>query len=131
VIDALAPLGFRPGPSPPDRPPIAGIRFVHATEPFPVDVFPSLHERYDEVERRRVEHPFGRDGRSLPFLSAEDLCVFKLSFGRPRDWLDLQSIVRFGTPLDLDYIEEQSVALRGPTMYPAVARLRALVRAPT
>ena len=67
-----------------DRLPIAGVRFVHDHEPFPVDVFPSLHERYRETERRRVRHRFGREGRVLPFLSAEDLCVFKLSYGQPQ-----------------------------------------------
>jgi hypothetical protein len=129
VIAALLPLGYRPAASAEDRVPIAGIRFAHDVEPFPVDVFPSLHDRYREAERRRVLHPFGRDGQQLPFLSAEDLCVFKLSFGRPRDWVDLAAIADAGPRLDVDYIEEQLVALRGPAMYPEVARLRALLRA--
>lgn len=129
VSDALAPIGYRAPASGRGGPPIAGIRFLHDQEPFPLDVFPSLHERYAEVERRVVRHPFGRDGRRLPFLSAEDVCVFKISFGRPKDWVDLQSIADVGTDLDLDYIEEQAVALRGPSMYPEVAKLRALLRA--
>ncbi len=129
VTTCLAPIGYRVPEDGRTGPPIAGIRFEHDDEPFPLDVFPSLHGRYAEVERRRVRHPFGRDGRRLPFLSAEDLCVFKLSFGRPKDWIDLQSIADAGVDLDLDYIEEQLVALRGPTFYPEVARLRALLRA--
>ena len=64
----------------------------------------------------------------LPFLSAEDLCVFKLSFGRPQDWVDLQAIARARTDLDIEVVEELLVALRGPTMYPRVARLRAFAR---
>lgn len=128
VLAALAPLRYRPAASAEDRVPIAGIRFVHDTEPFPIDVFPPLHERYREVERRRVLHPFGRDGHVLPFLSAEDLCVFKVSFGRPKDWVDLAAIADARPALDLDYIEDQLVALRGPTMYPEVARLRTLLR---
>ena len=129
VIAALLPLHYRPT-NPVRYPvPVTGIRFVHDIEPFPVDVFPSLHERYGETERRRVLHPFGRDNRVLPFLGPEDLCVFKLSFGRPQDWIDLAAILDAGQPLDLDYVEEQLVALRGPTMYPEVARLRALARA--
>lgn len=127
VEAALASLGYRLQPE--ERQiPIAGIRYQHDSEPFPLDVFPSLHERYAEVERRRVRHHFGRDGRRLPFLSAEDLCVFKLSFGRPRDWVDLAAIADARPVLDLGYIEEQLIALRGSTMYPEVAKLRALLR---
>lgn len=129
VIAALAPLGYRPVAPSEERVPIAGVRFEHDAEPFPVDVFPSLHERYRETERRRVLHPFGRGGHILPFLSAEDLCVFKLSFGRAKDWVDLAAIADSGQDLDVDYVEEQLVALRGPTMYPEAARLRALLRA--
>jgi hypothetical protein len=128
VVEALAPMGYRP-PAEDERLPIAGIRFEHSEEPFPLDVFPSLHERYVEVERRSVRHRFGRDGRVLPFLSPEDLCVFKLSFGRPKDWLDLAAVADAGVDLDMDYVETQLVALRGPTMYPEIARLRALLRA--
>lgn len=129
VVAALADLGYRPEQAPEDRLPIAGIRFAHEVEPFPLDVFPSLHERYREAERRRVVHPFGRGDNRLPFLSAEDLCVFKLSFGRPKDWIDLRAVADAGPALDVDYIEAQLVALRGPSMYPEVARLRALLRA--
>lgn len=128
VADALAPLGYRP-PSPTgDLLPIAGLRFVHDTEPFPLDVFPSLHDRYDNAEKRRVFHPFGSRGDELPFLSAEDLCVFKLSFGRPQDWVDLQAVATARPDLDVEYIERQLVELRGPTMYPRVARLRGFLR---
>ncbi len=128
VVEALRPLGYVLAPGADTAPPIAGIRFAHETEPFPVDVFPSLHDRYAEVELRRVRHRFGRDGRVLPFLSPEDLCVFKLSFGRAKDWVDLAAIADAAVALDVDYIEEQLVALRGPSMYPEVARLRALLR---
>lgn len=92
-------------------------------------MFPSLDERYDEIRRRCVNHPFGSEQEVLPFLSAEDLALFKLSFGRDKDWVDLRAIAQSTPTLDLDYIESQIVALRGPGMYPRVARLRALVRA--
>ncbi len=81
--------------------PIAGIRLRSEHRPYPVDLFPSLDERYAEIERRTVEHPFGPDRIPLPFLSAEDLAVFKLSFGREKDWVDLRSIAasqRTSTP---------------------------------
>jgi hypothetical protein len=108
----------------------AGIRLRSAALPFPVDVFPSLDARYAEVERRVVWHPFGPEETLLPFLSAEDLTMFKLSFGRDRDWVDLRAIAAARPDLDIDYIEAQLVGLRGPSMYPRLARLRALVRGP-
>ena len=91
-------------------------------------MFPSLDGRYDEVERRCVNHPFGPERLVLPFLSVEDLAVFKLSFGRDKDWVDLRAIARVRPGIDIDYIERQLVGLRGPGMHPRVVRLRALVR---
>jgi hypothetical protein len=128
VDAALAPLGLTRA-STEQSVTIAGYRYSHAADPFPVDVFPSLSARYDEIARRCVRHPFGRTDDVLPFLSAEDLCVFKLSFGRPQDWVDLDGVAHARHDLDLEYIEAQVVGLRGPTMYPRMARLRGLVRA--
>lgn len=128
VADALEPLGYRSMASCGDALPVAGVRFTHEAEPFPLDVFPSLDDRYDNAERRRVLHPFGPQGEVLPFLSAEDLCVFKLSFGRPQDWVDLQAVAATLPEVDVEYIEDQLVALRGATMYPRVARFRGFLR---
>ena len=63
----------------------------------------------------------------LPFLSPEDLAMFKLSFGRDKDWMDLRQIVRSGLALDVNYIQRQLIELRGPTMYPRLAHLRSLL----
>jgi hypothetical protein len=124
VDDALEQLGYRRSDPGTDTAGFGGIRLVHEVEPFPVDVFPSLDDRYSNVERRVAHHPFGPDGERLPFLSAEDLAVFKLSFGRPQDWVDLEAIATNRPELDLAYVEEQLVALRGPTMNPRFARFR-------
>ena len=126
VVAALEPAGFRPPDEVAAGPPVAGIRFTHTYEPFPLDVFPSLDERYAEVEARAVRHPFGRGEDMLPFLSAEDLCVFKLSFNRARDWVDLAAVAQARPDLDLDVVGDLLVALRGPTMHPRLARFRAL-----
>lgn len=126
VAAALADLGLRQEEAG-QAAPIAGVRFVHAVDPFPVDVFLSLDESYARVERRVVRHPFGRGEDVLPFLSPEDLCVFKLSFGRPKDWADLHAIAASGFDLDTAYIEEQLLGLRGPTMHPRLARFRAML----
>lgn len=127
VSAALEPAGFRPPGEVATGPPVAGIRFTHTSEPFPLDVFPSLDERYTDVEQRVVHHPFGRGDDVLPFLSAEDLCVFKLAFNRPRDWVDLAAIARARPDLDLDVVSDLLVALHGPTMHPRLARFRALL----
>lgn len=128
VSGALEPVGFSAPEASNAPPPVAGIRFTHGTEPFPLDVFPSLDERYAEIEERVVHHPFGRGDDVLPFLSAEDLCVFKLAFNRPKDWVDLAAIARVRPDLDVELIEDLVIALRGPTMYPRVARLRSMMR---
>ncbi len=132
VVKALARLGLRPEEGPADdQPPIAGIRFEHAEDPFPVDVFPALDERYREIEGRRVQRPFGRGDDVLPFLGAEDLCLFKLSYGRPKDWVDLAAVATARPDLDVEIIEELLVALGGPSMYPRLARLRSLLHRET
>ena len=117
IAAALEPLGYRPAEEG-EQLPVAGVRFTHDEEPFPLDVFPSLDDRYATVARRTVHHPFGRGDDVLPFLGAEDLSVFKLSFGRPQDWVDLSNIAAVRPDLDLAYVEDQLVGLRGRSMYP-------------
>ena len=128
VLDVLAHVGLRPELAPDRWVPAAGIRLRRAASPYPLDLFLSLDERYDEMARRCVVQPFGTDRMPLPFLSAEDLAVFKLSFSRDKDWVDLRAISRARPDLDVAYVERQILALRGPTMYPRVVRLRRLLR---
>lgn len=130
VEAALAPLGYALDADAGD-PPISGHRLRHATEPFPVDVFCDLDERYGEVASRVVHHRFGRGDDVLPFLSAEDLCVFKLSFGRSQDWVDLENIALARPDVDVEYVERQLIGLRGSTMYTRLTRFRRLLRTDT
>lgn len=130
VLAVFAGFGMMPEQGRATWLPAAGIRLRRADDPWPIDLFPSLDEqRYANVERRRVRKPFGPAQLVLPFLSAEDLTVFKLSFGREKDWVDLRAIASARPDLDVDYIEEQLLALRGPQMHPRLARLRRLLRA--
>jgi hypothetical protein len=122
ISASLEPLGFERST---DDLPIAGVRFRSSVDPFPIAVFPSLDERYREIQERIVEGSIGSRSALLPFLSAVDLCVFKLSFGRPKDWVDLAEIAKAVPDLDVDVVEDLLVGLRGPTMYPRVARFRA------
>lgn len=128
ALTALGTLGLAPETDRADWLPVAGIRLRSETEPFPVDVFPSLDAAYREVEERVIDRPFGPERRLLPFLSAEDLTLFKLSFGRPKDWVDLTAIAAAHTDLDIEYVERQLLALRGPSMHPRLVRLRTLLR---
>jgi hypothetical protein len=128
IEGALEPLGYSQSAPSADTAGFGGIRLVHEVEPFPVDLFPSLDDRYLNVEQRVEHHPFGPDGERLPFLSAEDLAVFKLSFGRPKDWVDLESIATNRPDLDIAYVEEQLIALRGPTMNPRFTRFHRLLQ---
>jgi hypothetical protein len=127
VLASLAPLGYTPERDRADWVPIAGIRLRRRADLFPVDLFPSLDPAYDEIAARVQHFGFGPDRVALPFLSAEDLVLFKLSFGRDKDWVDVRQLCRSGVTLDVDYIERQLIAVRGPHMYPRLARLRSLV----
>lgn len=128
VVDAFAALGLIPDLAPSHWSPAAGVRLRQRKGVTHLDLFFSLDERYEEIARRKRWFPFGAEGRELPFLSAEDLAVFKLSFGRDKDWVDLRRLLAGVRAVDLGYIERQLIGLRGPTMYPRVARLRAMAR---
>jgi hypothetical protein len=128
IVAGLEELGFAPERPPDQWLPVAGVRLVQAAGPATLDLFFSLDERYDEIAGRVRRFPFGADQVELPFLSADDLAVFKLSFGRDKDWVDLRRLAMSRADLDLEYVERQLIGLRGPTMYPRLARLRRLVR---
>jgi len=129
ILTVLAGIGLQPEREEGNWLPAAGIRVRRSADPYPVDVFPSLDERYAEIEQRRQRHRFGDGGVVLPFLSAEDLALFKLSFGRDKDWMDLRAMATARPDLDVEYVERQLIGLRGPAMYPRLARLRSLLRA--
>jgi hypothetical protein len=129
VIPLFAGLGFHA-----DRPldeliPVAGVRLSSAGTNLKIDVSFALDDVYERVRDRLVLHPFGSEGTALPFFSAEDIALFKVSFNRDKDWVDQRHMIRSGTPLDLEYLEDTLIAIRGPQIYPRIARLRALVAA--
>ena len=108
----------------------AGTRLHQAGETVVVDLFFAFDGYHDDVLERAVTKPFTYAGEwhDLPFLSAEDLMVFKISFGRRRDWADIEAMIEAGTSLDADYMERQLVRFKGPAAYPSAARFRAMLR---
>lgn len=77
---------------------------------FVVDVLVSEHPQYVEMQRRvrRVADP---SGRASWFISAEDLCIHKLVFGRHKDLGDLEALFAVRTELDTAYIRSWLVQM--------------------
>ena len=110
--------------------PAAGMRLHQVGETVVVDLFFAFDAFHEVVLDRSVAMPFFHAGErhELPFLTADDLVVFKISFGRSKDWVDIEAMIDAGTAIDPDYVEHQLVQFKGPTAYPSVARLRSLLR---
>lgn len=111
-------------------PPAAGTRLHQLGETVVIDLFFAFDDLHEVVLDRAVARPFFHAGvrHELRFLSAEDLTVFKMSFGRTKDWADIESMIAAGTPIDADDVERQLVQFKGSTAYPSAARLRAMLR---
>jgi hypothetical protein len=131
LLNELAHTGWQASEGTTENPPAAGIRLRNPDERVVMDVFFTFDAYHDDVLANSVRKPFvfGTRRSDLPFLAANDLAVFKISFARPKDWVDLRAMLEAGTPLDVDYVERQLLRFRGPSAYPAVARFRALVSA--
>lgn len=76
----------------------------------PIDLFFPQHALHDRVASHSVDVPFG--DTSIPVISATDLTIFKALFDRPKDWLDIDAMVAYGTP-DLDEVERWLTDLMG------------------
>jgi len=131
VVEALAAVGYRPVAPEESWLPVAGVRLARDGDDVVVDLFFAFDPYHDLLLERAVTFPMAHDGMTtpIPFLSADDLVVVKLSFNRGRDWVDVDAMIDAGTPLDAEYVEQQLVSWRGPTMYPRVAQLRRMLKA--
>jgi hypothetical protein len=67
-----------------------------------VDLFLSEHPQYAAMRERRIAIDIA--GEQLWFLSAEDLCLHKLIYGRPKDLIDLERLIAVRPTLDLTYV---------------------------
>lgn len=68
-----------------------------------VDVFIGEHPHFAAMRSRRIQLPYPT-GERLWFLSAEDLCVLKLLYGRTKDIADLERMFAALPDLDLEYV---------------------------
>lgn len=128
VIELFADIGFRPDAPIDGRLPVAGVPLRQEGGGATADLSFALDESYVGFVDRSELVPFGPDRTQIPILCADDLVVFKLSSGRARDWIDLEDLLATDTELHLDAIEERLIALRGPTLYPRMARFRSMSR---
>lgn len=128
VVERFAPVGFTPERPPDEWIPISGVRLVQPSGRPELNLFFAVNETYVGFVDRSVMVPFGTEGLQIPILCAEDIAMFKISFGRPRDWIDLEDLTRADVAVDLDAIEERLIAVRGPSMYPRLSRFRAMMK---
>lgn len=92
-----------------------------------LDLFFPFAEFHQEVRKRVVTQPWP-EGHRIPVISAEDLVLFKVTFDRPKDWLDIENIVlQQGERLDAAYLRNWLPRLV-PEDDPRCARLDALLR---
>jgi hypothetical protein len=64
-------------------------------ETTPVDVFLDTSDFHEQAATRIRWEPFA--GHELPFLSCDDLAVFKAFFDRNKDWVDLETMLEAGS----------------------------------
>ncbi len=60
----------------------------------PIDLFLSVAQLHEWVAGRVLTVPFS--GELIPVLDAESLAIFKILFGRPKDWVDLGTMLNCG-----------------------------------
>jgi hypothetical protein len=65
-----------------------------------LDVFFATMDLHLEMAERARTVRFGPV--EIPILAPEDLIVCKAIFDRPKDWLDVEEILRWGTQVDAD-----------------------------
>ena len=77
----------------------------------PVDLFFSYDPFHDAARDATRTVPFA--DTEIPVLSADHLLVCKAIFDRPKDWVDIDAMVAWGTPLDRDEVLRWTADLLG------------------
>ncbi len=85
----------------PDGPPVA---------PIPVDLFLPQDEFHTVVAARQQDVPML--DTTVPIISPTDLTIFKALFSRPKDWVDIEELLRYGS-VDVREVRRWLVDLLG------------------
>jgi len=67
-----------------------------------LDLFFATLEFHQEMARRQRLVAFGP--MEIPILAPEHLVVCKAIFNRPRDWVDIEAMIAWGTEIDRDAV---------------------------
>ena len=132
IVGLFAARGFvEVGPTDGVRALIDGIGLTRGRDVL--DLFLASDRYHERVVERAVIFPFSTGAKiiDLPFLSADDLTVMKLSFNRLKDWVVIEAMLESGIPIDVEDVEAQLVGFRGLTMYPRLAVFRRRVELAT
>lgn len=124
VVDALERAGVMvPADAAKDVERIGMFRGVRGR--IPIDVFISAHPHQHAMRERRCKLEL-TEGEERWFVSAEDLVVLKVLYGRPKDEIDLERLLAVRTDLDLDYVEGWLAKMvpEGDRRFEMLARLR-------
>ena len=76
----------------------------------PIDLFLDYAPLHAQAARGSRDVPFA--GRQIRVLGAVELILFKALFDRPKDWVDIATVVDAGA-VDLDRVRDGLVALVG------------------
>lgn len=93
-------------------------------EQTPIDIFLNTTRFHDEASQRTRWETFSN--RPIPFLSCEDIAVFKAFFNRTKDWADLEEMYAAAT-LDVPMVIAVLAEYLGADD-PRIARLQAVAR---
>lgn len=91
-----------------------------------IDLFFSFLDFHESVAARtRIED---YEGTAIPILSAEDIIIFKVIYGRAQDWADIEAVFELrGEELDLEYMTDWIRKLVGDK--DSIGRLKQLATA--
>jgi hypothetical protein len=78
----------------------------------PVDLFLDYAPLHAQAARGRRVVPFA--GKQIHVLGPVELVLFKALFDRPKDWVDIASVVEAGAVTDPDAVRQGLVELVGP-----------------
>jgi hypothetical protein len=111
---------------PPERrPEVRAALDSLAPDGNPVHVFYSHDPLHEEMAKKVREVPYG--GATIPFVAPEHLVVRKAMLDRPKDWPDIEALLRANPDLDLAEIESLVRRLAGDGD-PRVTKLQDLAR---